>query len=155
MLVVLDTGILLRVPERTDPQHLEIRSALRLLRGHGHTFATTAQNLAEFWNVCTRPTSARGGLGLSIEETERRLRLLERNTTILTDTADVYTQWKQIVVNQSVRGVQVHDARLAALMTARGLTHLLTLNVADFRRYPGIIALSPADVIAGNASPTP
>jgi hypothetical protein len=35
------------------------------------------QNLAEFWNVCTRPATARGGLGLSIAETDRRLSVLE------------------------------------------------------------------------------
>jgi hypothetical protein len=46
-------------------------------------------------------------------------------------------------------GVQVHDARLVALMMAHGLSHLLTLNPADFQRYPGITALSPSAVLGG------
>jgi hypothetical protein len=45
-------------------------------------------------------------------------------------------------------GVQVHDARLVALMEVHGVTHLLTLNAADFARYPGVTALTPAAVIA-------
>jgi predicted nucleic acid-binding protein len=44
-------------------------------------------------------------------------------------------------------GVQVHDARIAASMNAHGITHLLTFNSGDFKRFQGIIALSPQDVI--------
>jgi predicted nucleic acid-binding protein len=33
----------------------------------------------------------------------------------------------------------VHDARLAAVMLAHGVNHILTFNVDDFRRYPGIV----------------
>jgi predicted nucleic acid-binding protein len=70
---LLDTGILVRVPHRADPLNPEIRESLRHLAAAGHTFVTTRQNIAEFWNVCTRPASARGGFGLSPEETARRL----------------------------------------------------------------------------------
>jgi hypothetical protein len=33
-------------------------------------------------------------------------------------------------------------------MHAHGITHILTLNGADFARYPDITALAPADVLA-------
>ena len=39
--------------------------------------------------------------------------------------------------------MQVHDARLAAAMLAHGLTHILTFNADDFRRYPGIVPITP------------
>jgi predicted nucleic acid-binding protein len=39
------------------------------------------------------------------------------------------------------QGVQVHDARLAAAMYAHGISHILTFNGNDFRRYPGISAI--------------
>jgi predicted nucleic acid-binding protein len=38
------------------------------------------------------------------------------------------------VIANKVRGVQVHDARLAAIMQAYGLTRILTLNQPDFLR---------------------
>jgi hypothetical protein len=41
-----------------------------------------------------------------------------------------------------------HDARLVAFTVAYGLAHILTLNPGDFARFPGIIALTPARVIA-------
>ena len=74
MRVLLDSGILLRLPHRSDPGHAVIRKAVRALKGRGDTLVTSPQNVAEFWNVCTRPATARGGYGLSIEETGKRLR---------------------------------------------------------------------------------
>jgi len=44
--------------------------------------------------------------------------------------------------------VQVHDARLVALMQVHGISHVFTLNPSDFARYSGITALTPANVIA-------
>jgi predicted nucleic acid-binding protein len=43
-----------------------------------------------------------------------------------------------------VRGAKVHDARLAAVMQAHGLTRILTFNAADFRRYSDITVLDPS-----------
>ena len=62
--------------------------------------------------------------------------------------------WKQLVVRHAVLGVQVHDARLVALMQAHNVTHILTLNPGDFHRYPGITAISPTDLL-GAQTPAP
>src|SRR5689334_3455332 len=122
-----DTGILLRLLERSDPQHALVRQAVRSLRSHGEQLVTAPQNAAEFWNVCTRPATARGGLGLTVAETDRRLRLIERLFHILPDAPASYAIWRQLTLAHSVLGVQVHDARLVAFMAAHSLTHLLTL----------------------------
>jgi predicted nucleic acid-binding protein len=101
--------------------------------------------MVEFWRVCTRPTE-QNGLGLTIEATELRLRLLERHFPVLVDDARTYAEWKSLVLNHRVMGKQVHDARLVAAMTVQGLTRLLTSNVRDFARYGGITALAPEDI---------
>ena len=36
--------------------------------------------------------------------------------------------------------------RLFALMHTIGITHILTLNGADFVRYPGIVPIDPASL---------
>lgn len=71
-----DTNILLRFLLRNDPSYPAIRRAVSMLKSRGEPIVTTSQNMAEFWNVCTRPITVRGGLGLSVEATEMRLRLL-------------------------------------------------------------------------------
>lgn len=72
MIILVDSGIVLRLLEQGDPQHAAIRGAVRVLRGRGDTLVTAPQNAAEFWSVCTRPATARGGYGLSIGEADRR-----------------------------------------------------------------------------------
>lgn len=129
MRILIDTGVLIRLFERTDSEHQVV-----------------LRNVAEFWNVCTRPKTARGGLGLSVPGAEARLRDVEAGFAILPEPRTVYRHWRQLIVTHAVRGKQVHDARLVAAMSAHGITHILTLNGADFTRYPGIVALDPAAV---------
>ena len=71
--------------------------------------------MIKFWNASTRPME-RNGFGLTVAETERNARVIERSFTFLADTEAVYREWRRIVVQYGISGVQVHDARLAAAM---------------------------------------
>jgi predicted nucleic acid-binding protein len=142
---LLDTNILVRTLQRTDPQYHGIRTALRILRSRSEQLCFTAQNLMEFWRVCTRPVDV-NGFELTIAETDRRARVIEHFYTFLPDIPPIFTEWRQLVVTHAVSGAQVHDARLVAVMRVYGITHLLTLNGADFARYPGLTAVHPQDV---------
>ena len=53
----------------------------------------------------------------------------------------------QLVVAHHVMGIQVHDARLVALMKVHGITHVLTLNPIDFARYAEITAITPHEIV--------
>ncbi len=150
MRILADSGILLRLFDLTDPRHAAAQGAVRALLIQGHELVTAAQNIAEFWNVCTRPDTARGGFGLSLVETELRLQRLERDFALLPELPTTYAIWRGLVVAHAVLGKQVHDARLAALMLSHGVTHLVTLNGRDFTRYPGLTAIDP---LASAATP--
>jgi predicted nucleic acid-binding protein len=147
MPLLIDTGILLRIANRDDPLHGDVRAALKTLKGRGEQTVTALQNIAEFWNVCKRPASARGGLGLKFDQAERRLRLVERIVEVLDEPEDLYARWRQIVLTYQVLGVRVHDARLVATMQSFSITTILTLNSADFARYQGIHALIPRQLL--------
>jgi predicted nucleic acid-binding protein len=146
MLWLLDSNVLIRLAHRPDPLHPEVRQALRALWARSDELCYTSQILGEFWSVCSRPTTARGGLGLSLVETDRRARLIERFYGFLPDVAAVHPEWRRLIVAHGVAGVQTHDARIVAAMNVHGVSHLLTLNVADFVRYPGITAQHPQDI---------
>jgi predicted nucleic acid-binding protein len=62
MLILADSGVFLRLMERNDPQHVAIRAMVSSLIARGDELVVATQNMAEFWNVCTRPAIARGGL---------------------------------------------------------------------------------------------
>lgn len=94
----------------------------------------------------TRPV-ARNGFGLSVPEVDREVRVIEAGMTLLPDSDGVYRTWRRIVLQSGVSGVQVHDARLAALMQVHGVGHILTLNTADFTRFgTGITPVHPSQV---------
>ena len=143
--ILADTGILLRFMEPNDPLCLLVQDAVKVLRGRGDRIVFALQNAAEFWNVSTRPVTARGGMGLSIAETDRRLTVIETTFPTLHDLKLTFGIWRKLIVAHSVKGKQVHDARLVALMKTNGIAHILTLNGGDFTRYPGIVAIDPAN----------
>lgn len=52
------------------------------------------------------------------------------------------------MTTHAVGGKNAHDARLVAAMLAHGLTHLLTFNAADFRRFTAVTVADPSGVLA-------
>lgn len=122
-------------------------NALEILRQQGSNYYLTSQNLIEFWRTCTRPID-RNGLGMSVLQAESELTRLENFYSVLPDTPDIYNEWRRLVVNYNVMGVNVHDARLVASMLVHGLTHVLTFNIRDFARYTEITAINPTEVTA-------
>jgi predicted nucleic acid-binding protein len=147
VIYLVDTNILLRVLHRTDPRHAIVRNAARTLRTNSHALQTTSQNFTEFWNASTRPMNS-NGFGLTPMETDRLLRIAERLFPLLPDSPAIYPEWRRLVVEYSVSGVQVYDTRLAASMLVHHVTHILTFNTSDFARYApeGIVAVDPATV---------
>jgi predicted nucleic acid-binding protein len=149
MQILLDTGVLLRLVNRQDPLYASTRAAVQTLYRRGETLVAAPQNIAEFWNVSTRPSQARGGFGRTLAETERCVRFFEKIGTVIPDQPTNYAEWKRLVVAFGVQGKAVHDARLAAAMIVAGISTLLTFNVQDFSRYQAFHVLTPADVLAG------
>jgi predicted nucleic acid-binding protein len=132
----------------TQPDHphcLLARSAVEQLLDRGEELFITPQNLIEFWNVATRPANV-NGLGLSPAEVDIRISELEGIFDLAPDTAGIYPAWRRLVVDFNVSGVQVHDARLVAVMQVHGISHLLTFDTADFQRFGGITVVHPQDV---------
>jgi len=146
MKYLLDSNILLRMLFIADPQSPIVHQAIRKLRRQGVKFYILPQNLTEFWNVATRPTTARGGYGKTPQEARKLVTRLLRRIELIDEPPQTIQRWLRLVTQHNVSGVQVHDARLAAGMHSAGITHLLTLNVNDFGRYRNITPIHPQDV---------
>lgn len=144
---LVDTGILLRLTDASDPSFASVRAAIDVAAANGPALVCASQNVAEFWNAATRPAAVRG-FGLTVAEAGRRLEVLEEKIDVLADPAGAYEEWKRLVVRHEIKGKQVHDARLVALMHVYGIAEVLTLNPDDFRRYPGLRVHTPAEVVA-------
>jgi predicted nucleic acid-binding protein len=123
--------------------------AVNKLYNEGAEIFTTFQNCAEFWNVATRPKKY-NGFGIEHREAHQMLSLVDQLFPILWHTKDSYLSWRKIVAEFEVSGVQVHDARLVAVMLAHGVERILTFNDQDFRRFEpaGIEAVHPSAVLS-------
>jgi hypothetical protein len=80
---LVDTNILLRVASRSGAEHPMVDKALAHLAEQGTILHYTLQNMAEFWNVMTRPT-ARNGFGFSLSEADREIRAIESGMVLST-----------------------------------------------------------------------
>ncbi|MCI0540879.1 MAG: hypothetical protein L0Z50_37235, partial [Verrucomicrobiales bacterium] len=100
------------------------------------------------WVVATRPL-ANNGLALSLENTKRKVEKAESFFRLALDTPAIYREWLRLVETYGVSGVNAHDARIVAAMKVHAISHLLTFNVEDFRRYQKaeIVVVTPAEIL--------
>jgi predicted nucleic acid-binding protein len=151
MKILVDTNVVVRFMARADVGHQTAVDAVKTLGNEGHELCLVPQNLYEFWVVATRPAE-QNGLGMSPAAAHSDLVQLQEFFSLLRDERSIYEPWQGLVLQYQVRGRRGHDARLVAAMQRHRLTHLLTINTADFKRYHGISLLTPADVLAGKVS---
>lgn len=140
---LVDTNVLLRLFATEDPFHAASQESVATALAEGPLYVAS-QNLVEFWNVSTRPTH-RNGFGRSVPQARRVLAVIATLCRLLEERADVFSRWLDLVTRYEVRGVQVHDARLVAVMLSHSIETILTFNADDFRRFEpeGIRVVDP------------
>lgn len=141
----MDTNVLLRLVQKNHPMRPDARRALVTLRRRGEELCITPQNIIEFWAVATRPLD-KNGLGLTVDEATREIRKLRRIFKLRPDSLAIFAEWEQLVARYQVMGKQAHDTRLVAVMKAHGLSHILTFNTDDFKRFADITPVAPQTV---------
>jgi len=146
MRVLVDTNILLRSVQPNHPLSSQATHAVSKLIRQKDAVFFCPQNIAEFWNVATRPTE-RNGLGLSPEEVLQEVGNIEKSLTLLPDIPAIYSAWKQIVAAHKVQGVKVHDARLVAVISVYAVESVLTFNSVDFERFSNVRTIHPSSLI--------
>ena len=145
MIYLVDTNVLLRSIQQADPMHADAKRAAATLTRQDQQLSIVAQNLIEFWAVATRP-AVNNGLALSIDDTAQHVAIFKRIFTLLPDTPDIFPEWERLVDQHKVIGRQVHDARLVAAMKVHSVTHLLTFNTDDFKRFSEISVVNPQNI---------
>jgi|SRR5580698_5500568 predicted nucleic acid-binding protein len=142
---LVDSNVLLRWVQPNHSDYPVIVTAIDVLLRQGAVLCYTSQNVAEFWNTCTRPVE-RNGYGLSPRDADRTARFFEDKLRLLQESPAVHEEWRRLLVSQGISGVQVHDARLVAAMRVHGIKHILTFNDKDFARFTDIEAVHPGNV---------
>jgi len=85
-------------------------------------------------------------------ECDQTLTQVEAAFPLLNDKPDLFAAWRKLVVAHNCKGKVAHDSRLVAVMKTHGVTHIISFNVGDFARYPGVTVLDP-NILAASAPP--
>ena len=147
MIYLVDTNVLLRLSHTTDPDYPIARSSVDKLWANNNELKATSQNFAEFWTASTRATD-KNGYGLTTSEANQLLKAAEQVFPLLPDSDAIYQEWRRLVVDYSVSGLQAFDARLVATMLSHNVSHILTFNTKHFMDYKpeGIVVVNPGEV---------
>jgi predicted nucleic acid-binding protein len=146
MRYAIDTNILARSVQENHPMHTVAKESVKMLLQRGEEVYGLAQNLYEFWVTATRPLE-QNGLGLTALQAQRHITEFETTLVPMPDIPPVYGEWKRLVAEHTVMGKNAHDARIVAAMAVHGISHMLTFNGRDFKRFRDIITIvEPTDI---------
>lgn len=145
MAYLADSNILTALANKRSPQYSQARHAVTEIRRSGEIIFLLPQSLVEFWSVATRPAEV-NGLGLDIQKTDLETRKFKRYFHFADELPGLFFDWEMLVRKYKVSGKNVHDARIVAAMMQHRLTHLLTFNTKDFKRFDQITIVDPASV---------
>ena len=146
MKLLLDSNVLLRWADSRAPEYAQCTEAVTRFAQASNIIYVCAQVIIESYVVASRPVEA-NGLGFSVAEARQFLSDVEESFPCLPEPSDIGKQWSALMMRYSVMGKPAHDGRIAALMLAHGVTHILTLNPTDFARYSDIITVAPQEIV--------
>lgn len=149
MEIMLDTNILGRLADPTDPKWNDTKSVTELLRDQGNDLSFTPQIKREFLDISERPKGSgpgKNGLGLTNQQSRQCIMLFKSLFTYRADTPGIDIRF-DVLHDRFGGGRTVHDLNIVASMQAHGINTILTYNERDFApmRDAGLIIILTPD----------
>jgi predicted nucleic acid-binding protein len=92
MSYLFDSNCFLRLADKNCVERQIVLKAIQKLRLQNDAIYYSPQVLAEFWNVCTRPNSVRGGFAFSISQTAKKVSLIQKYFGLLPDNLSTFQE---------------------------------------------------------------
>lgn len=106
----VDTNVIPRLADEDSAEHALAISALEFLFATNETVFISAQVLAEFWSVATRPESVNGP-GWTIPMVAGAVASMRQQFTLLAEKPEAVDRWYELVTRCRISGKRAHDAR--------------------------------------------
>jgi predicted nucleic acid-binding protein len=136
---LVDTNILLRALFADLDLHEECKTLLKRMLLEGTELWISGQVIREFVVQATHPRTLKQPL-TSIQAVQH-VRAMRSLFVVADETASVRDKLLELLQGYQIQGKQVHDTNLIAVMLAYEIDTLLTLNIADFKRFEDIVTL--------------
>ncbi len=141
-MIVVDTNLLVYAHRRESPFHRQAVSALDRLAASGRPWGTVWQCVHEFVGIVTHPKIYRPASSLDecLSEIENW-----RSCPTFRCIAEGAVHWEilqQTLRDGRIQGPMVHDARIAAVCLAHGVSECWSVD-RDFSRFPRLRVVNP------------
>jgi hypothetical protein len=141
-LIAIDTNILVYAHRRDSEWH---EPAAALLRRHAENrigWAIPWPCIHEFFAIVTHPRIYDPPSTTAQAVGQISAWLASPSLVLLTETSDHWAMLRDLLLRGKIQGPLVHDARVAALCLAHGVTELLTAD-RDFSRFSSLTIRNP------------
>jgi predicted nucleic acid-binding protein len=133
--IFIDTNILIYATNDESPFQEKATSTLNQLISQGIVGVISPQIIREYLVVFTR--------GDLPDDAARSTALYNVGSfmeafTLVNESRETVNRLQAILEESNVRGKQIHDANIEAVMQEHGIKRLLTHNLDDFKRYAKI-----------------
>lgn len=138
--IFLDTNILISAVLQESPRYFHARGVLRRLEEMDVEVWVSRQVLRELLAVLSRPQAFANPLQLA--DVLAVAQEYEDQFVVAEDQSLVTQQLYLLLDKVACGGKQIHDANIVATMLAYGVPQLVTYNLADFRRFEGLVSIT-------------
>jgi toxin-antitoxin system PIN domain toxin len=147
-MIAIDTNILVYAMREDSPWHGQSIACVRDLAEGASLWAIPWPCVHEFLAIVTHPRIYMPPTPLADAILQVDYWMESPTLRLIGESAGYWGQMKPILLTAKVAGPKVHDARIAAICRASGVSELWTAD-RDFSRFPGMAARNP--LIPGTA----
>ena len=141
-MIAVDTNLLVYAHRRDNPFHAAAKRVIKALAEGRTPWAIPWPCLHEFHGIVTHPRiyAPPSTPDRSIAQIEAWLG--SPTLQLLAENEAHWTELRELLAKARVQGPMVHDARIAALCMAHGVSELWSVD-RDFSRFPGLRVRNP------------
>jgi uncharacterized protein len=140
--IALDTNLLLYAHRRDQEQHEVAAATVRAVAEGVEPWAIPWPCIHEFFSIATHPRIFDPPTAPPDALSQIDAWLESPTLVLLSERDDHWPHVRALIEAGDVRGPRVHDARVAALCLAHGVTELWTAD-RDFGRFPQLRTRNP------------
>ena len=141
-MIALDTNVLVAAHRRDHEFHSAAAEAVRLVAESTDAWALPWPSVHEFLAIATHPRifDPPTEVGAALAQVDAWLE--SPNVVVLSERFDHWRHLRELLEVGKLVGGRVHDARVAALCLAHGVSELWTAD-RDFSRFPRLRTRNP------------
>ena len=141
-MIAVDTNILVYAHRRDSEWHRRAAATVTGLAEAQHAWAIPWPCVHEFLAISTHPRIYNPPSTVQQALEQAGAWFASPSLVLMGEAADHWTRLDSLMRDGRVRGPEIHDARIAAICLAHGVSELLTAD-RDFNRFPSLLTRNP------------